>query len=156
MNYSEQIWYYCKTCFKEQAKGVCAICALHCHHGHDLRFGGENRFYCDCNSRYGNLCKCLQQPEVEAGKVPRMRKQKFLNERKMDFLDDDPNDPSSSGKDEEDNNCVVCMENPKEALFYKCGHLVTCMDCGYLIKQRNDNCVICRSPVLDVVQTFRV
>ena len=59
-------------------------------------------------------------------------------------------------EDDDDDSCIVCMDQPKDALFYKCGHIAACMDCACMLKQRNDPCVICRKPIDSVVRTFFV
>lgn len=50
--------------------------------------------------------------------------------------------------------CVVCMENPRNALIYRCGHIAVCFDCGKRLQERGRTCPICRGPITDVVRTF--
>ena len=40
--------YHCYTCKYIEDKGVCSVCALVCHAGHDLSYAKEGNFYCDC------------------------------------------------------------------------------------------------------------
>lgn len=49
--------------------------------------------------------------------------------------------------------CVVCMENPRDALLMPCGHMYTCMDC---VKQlRTRSCPICRTSISRCVRFDR-
>ena len=154
-----QAWYFCRTCFRNMAKGVCITCAQTCHDGHDLVFGNESRFYCDCNERNGIPCKCLRpRKPIVPGQLPVKRapgiiepcevttkliEQKVEEEKRLDTYN-------------EDDTCIICMDAKKEALFFPCGHVVSCMECGCLVKQRSDPCVICREKIDEVVRTFRV
>lgn len=52
------------------------------------------------------------------------------------------------------NNCVVCMENPKEVLLYPCGHRCLCARCSVLLHLSNFTCPICRAPVNDLVRIY--
>jgi hypothetical protein len=47
--------------------------------------------------------------------------------------------------------CKICYENSINSVFIPCGHVVSCMTCAVLIK---GNCVICRMPITNIVQTF--
>lgn len=67
---------------------------------------------------------------------------------------------SGSGKEaqqaeveEEALTCVVCMEQPRNALLMPCGHIYTCMDC--VGKLRVKKCPICRAAISRVVRTDR-
>ena len=62
------------------------------------------------------------------------------SEEKLDS-DDDP----KTEKREEENRCVVCLENRKGILLLPCSHMCVCVDCSEnssLLK-----CPICRSPI---------
>ena len=146
-NYTKQAWFFCKTCFRNEQKGVCTTCAYVCHKGHDIRFGSESGFYCDCRERYGVTCKCAQHIVVTPDNLPRFRKPRHITA---------PEEEEEEEDSEDDNTCIVCMDQPKDALFYKCGHIAACMDCACMLKQRNDPCVICRESIDSVVRTFYV
>lgn len=47
----EQHWYFCFTCGLKGSEGVCAVCALVCHAGHDLSYSRHSRFFCDCGAK---------------------------------------------------------------------------------------------------------
>ncbi|VDM56030.1 unnamed protein product [Angiostrongylus costaricensis] len=65
-----QHWYNCHTCKMTDNKGVCSVCAVNCHRGHDLsyreafllnmlqiiRFSKQGSFFCDCGA---NGCSAL-------------------------------------------------------------------------------------------------
>lgn len=48
--------------------------------------------------------------------------------------------------------CRVCWEEPAEAAFYDCGHVVACIGCA----RRVDLCPICRRKVLSALKLFYV
>lgn len=60
--YSEQKWYYCRTCGLTGNKGMCEICAQKCHKNHDVAFYKNGTgFYCDCPDHGG--CCCMPQSD---------------------------------------------------------------------------------------------
>ena len=48
--------------------------------------------------------------------------------------------------------CLICVDEKKNALFYKCGHIACCFDCASSFLSRA--CPVCRAPVDDVVRCF--
>jgi len=46
--------------------------------------------------------------------------------------------------------CIVCMENPKNAMCTPCHHVFACMPCAKQLK----NCSICRAPITATGQIF--
>lgn len=158
-NYAQQIWYYCRTCYRNEQKGVCATCASVCHSGHDVRFGSESRFYCDCSDRYGMMCRCREQPQCPPGSIPRKRKprdEQLLLTTGPTLVDQKAAGDEEEDPEESDDTCIVCMDQPKDALFYKCGHVAACMECACMLKQRKDPCIICREPIAEVIRIFKV
>jgi len=152
-NYTEQSWFYCRTCFRNEQKGICTICAQFCHAGHDLQYGSDSKFYCDCNDRYGGNCKCSQHIVAPPDSLARKRKPR----KKSDQDNSQPeNLPDDIDDHEDDDSCIVCMDRPKEALFFKCGHIAACMECACLLKQRKEPCLICRESIAEVVRVYRV
>lgn len=41
----------------------------------------------------------------------------------------------------EDNICIICMTNPRECAYVKCGHICACIDC---CERMETQCPICR------------
>lgn len=162
-NHEFQTWLTCKTCFRDNvSKSVCLNCSQICHRGHDVRPGNESRCYCDCSERYGVTCLCMRpRPPVIPGKLPVKRHEGIVNPldeaHRIELVEQ-----KNEKKDErrvnysEDATCTVCMDQMKEALFYPCGHIVACMECACMLKQRNDPCIICRETIEDVVRTYKV
>ena len=99
----------------------------------------------------------MQQPITSADSIPKWRKPKQLADH-AHIGDEELAKIQEKDDSEEpvDNSCLICMERPKDALFIRCGHLVSCMDCACLLKQRNDPCIICRDPIVEVIRTYRV
>ena len=51
--------------------------------------------------------------------------------------------------------CVICYQNPKNTVFYKCGHKCVCSECADQFKKfYEDKCPICRQKVLDVIRQY--
>lgn len=146
--YSTQMWYKCHTCFRNDPKGICSTCAITCHLGHDVHFGGESDFYCDCVTRYGSVCKAAQHAILSAGSVPKLRKKHVR----------DPTAPVNSEKKttntECNENCSECKVAPKDALFISCGHIVSCIDC--VSKNKPSSCIVCKSTIVEVLRVFGV
>ena len=61
-------------------------------------------------------------------------------------------DEDQINKDE----CIICMDKPKDSLFYPCGHKHVCFDCGrrFLMQARHKVCPICRDRVQDVIRVY--
>ena len=56
-----------------------------------------------------------------------------------------------SGKANEDNECVICFDKPKQYLCVPCGHLCFCQDC----KNATKDCPICRQKVVQIIKLFK-
>ena len=53
--------------------------------------------------------------------------------------------------DEDLETCRICYENEIDALFYRCGHVVACVDCARQV----EDCPVCRTPVGAVVKMWK-
>lgn len=58
---------------------------------------------------------------------------------------------------DDDDECIVCYKNKKNAILYPCGHQQTCRNCWNKWKKKQPTryvkkCPICRQEVLDVIQ----
>ncbi|VDK48981.1 unnamed protein product, partial [Gongylonema pulchrum] len=49
--FAEQHWYNCFTCNMINGEGVCSVCAVNCHRGHDLAYSKYGSFFCDCGAK---------------------------------------------------------------------------------------------------------
>ncbi len=58
----------------------------------------------------------------------------------------------ANGPDDDD--CIICLDQPASVTFHPCSHCVTCPACAKLVAQRNQPCPLCRSP-LSSIQTWR-
>jgi hypothetical protein len=56
----------------------------------------------------------------------------------------------------EKNECVICMDQPKDTVFYPCGHQCLCKPCGDRFRKeaRHQICPICRNRVSDIIKVF--
>jgi hypothetical protein len=56
--------------------------------------------------------------------------------------------------------CIVCMDQPVNAVLVPCGHMATCFACGQALMtpspSREAGCLICRAPISFVMRVFRV
>jgi len=50
----------------------------------------------------------------------------------------------------DDNNCIICLDKERDAVFIPCGHLVCCMFCAVLFQ----NCPYCRRNVDRPMKVF--
>ncbi|KAI7901667.1 zinc finger, C3HC4 type-domain-containing protein [Cokeromyces recurvatus] len=55
----------------------------------------------------------------------------------------------------DDNLCRICFDAQQNCVFLDCGHMVTCMDCAKKLIETNNQCPICREPILKLVHVFR-
>lgn len=64
-------------------------------------------------------------------------------------------DGKSTDYDEEDEKrlCVVCQENPANAVIMDCGHLYTCTECTQKLNPRI--CPICRCQIKKVIRVYK-
>lgn len=66
-----------------------------------------------------------------------------------------PSAPASSDgrMDDEDVQCAVCMEKPRDTLLRPCGHVAMCLTCAQrmLMHSSQPACVVCRSPIEDLL-----
>ncbi|XP_033122988.1 protein neuralized-like [Anneissia japonica] len=65
------------------------------------------------------------------------------------------NPPKPSKKSVDDGECTVCFEKSVNAVFYKCGHMCTCFECGKKLRLAGSPCPICRAYIMDVIKTFK-
>ena len=49
-----------------------------------------------------------------------------------------------------DNVCSICMDSTIDSAFIPCGHQAACIECA---RKLRGPCVICRSPIADILQT---
>ena len=142
---------------------VCKTCSQTCHVGHQIVFTISAKFCCGCGERLGSVCLCRKPPLYKPNTLPRRRKVRIqYKPENLAVLKNDDCPVSLFevkkeifvGPEEDDDTCIVCMDSPKTAMFYKCGHIAACMDCACTLKQRGEVCVICRKPIVEVVQIF--
>lgn len=65
----EQDWFHCEDCNLVGNNGCCAICAIKCHKGHNVKYRTRSAFYCDC--ALSNTCRGLQDCHISCDFVAR-------------------------------------------------------------------------------------
>ena len=50
--------------------------------------------------------------------------------------------------------CAICLDGPKNGLFFPCGHLCACMRCCEQLQSSSGACPICRASIDKVVRVF--
>lgn len=55
------------------------------------------------------------------------------------------NGATATSKDDEDQNCIVCLSEPREVVLFPCRHLNTCLPCAKLLIASRNQCPMCRS-----------
>ena len=53
--------------------------------------------------------------------------------------------------------CVICWTNPKDSIFYPCGHQCLCFECSQRFKKeaKHQVCPICRNRIKDIIRVFK-
>jgi E3 ubiquitin-protein ligase MGRN1 len=59
---------------------------------------------------------------------------------------------ASSNNAEEDNECVVCMCEPRNTTVMPCRHMCLCHDCAEALRKQTNKCPICREPVQSLMR----
>ncbi|KNC56417.1 uncharacterized protein AMSG_02388 [Thecamonas trahens ATCC 50062] len=54
--------------------------------------------------------------------------------------------------DDESNECVVCITDPRDTAVLPCRHLCLCAPCAKQLRQRSNRCPICRVPFQSLLQ----
>uniref|UniRef100_A0A915PMF8 UBR-type domain-containing protein n=1 Tax=Setaria digitata TaxID=48799 RepID=A0A915PMF8_9BILA len=61
----QQHWYNCYTCGMVEGEGVCSVCAVNCHRGHDLSYSKFGSFFCDCGAKGCVALKSVSYPQPQ-------------------------------------------------------------------------------------------
>ena len=49
--------------------------------------------------------------------------------------------------DEEENECLICMDAEKTTVFSPCGHYCCCQSCAHIIDRNSGTCPLCRGEI---------
>jgi len=64
--------------------------------------------------------------------------------------------PTSDGEEtkelDDENSCIICLENERCVALIPCGHLCLCRECSGTQKK----CPVCRTPIQDLLRTYSV
>jgi E3 ubiquitin-protein ligase MGRN1 len=52
-------------------------------------------------------------------------------------------------KNDDKNECIVCMSNPRNTLLEPCKHVCLCAECAEILRNNRNACPICRGRTLD-------
>lgn len=54
------------------------------------------------------------------------------------------------------NECIICLDRPKDNIFYPCGHKQICGPCGrdFMAQARHKVCPVCRNRVQDIIRVY--
>ena len=61
---------------------------------------------------------------------------------------------ADSGDADSGNVCIVCWEEERNCLIYKCGHVAMCFNCAQSLKSTSGTCPVCREPIVDIVRMY--
>ena len=50
--------------------------------------------------------------------------------------------------------CSICMDRPRNSVIRSCNHFVTCYECARLLYNRKDPCPVCRKRIDDVIRVY--
>lgn len=68
----------------------------------------------------------------------------FTPTENKSFTISSPSEPGRQNQQEEETNCYVCFENPRNAIIMNCGHGGVCVDCALKYIKRKNQCMECR------------
>lgn len=54
--------------------------------------------------------------------------------------------------DDDDNTCIICLDQPASAVFNPCSHRVTCAACAQLVIDARQPCPLCRGSLVSIKQ----
>jgi hypothetical protein len=54
--------------------------------------------------------------------------------------------------DDDDDDCIICMDQTKDSVFSPCGHYMTCSKCSIKCK----NCPICRANIVSIIKRIDI
>jgi E3 ubiquitin-protein ligase MUL1 len=60
---------------------------------------------------------------------------------------------TTNGSNNESQECVVCLNNPREVILLNCGHICLCIDCVEALPQPMQ-CPVCRQSVERFLNTY--
>ena len=63
--------------------------------------------------------------------------------------------PDSFISNEENQLCMLCYKNTRNAALYDCGHTCVCYSCGSRMAEDRMNCPVCDAQVLDCLKVFQ-
>lgn len=102
-------------------------------------------------TRFGGFIKeRIRIYRIEQARRQRIRDRRARAERENNEINQDPdqlvnvqNQNQNNHDNDVNNECVVCLTNPREVVLLDCGHVCLCMDC--LERLPTENCPICRT-----------
>ena len=50
--------------------------------------------------------------------------------------------------------CLLCENQPADAVLYRCGHRCACLQCAHFMRYERLACPLCRAPIEDVVRIY--
>ncbi|RHY97268.1 hypothetical protein DYB37_007542 [Aphanomyces astaci] len=62
--------------------------------------------------------------------------------------------PHSTSDVAEGEECVVCLDRPKQTVCVPCGHVAVCVPCANALQRTTHKCPVCRRDVREVVKWF--
>ena len=62
--------------------------------------------------------------------------------------------PGPKEEEEDDNGCIICLDQPSSVTFHPCRHSVTCSACAQLVMAARQPCPLCRGHVSHIVTSL--
>ncbi|XP_037289999.1 E3 ubiquitin-protein ligase neur [Rhipicephalus microplus] len=57
--------------------------------------------------------------------------------------------------EEPDDDCRICFEKPIDSVLVKCGHSLTCHECGLKLLKEAPQCPVCRQRIQEVIRIYK-
>lgn len=64
------------------------------------------------------------------------------------------NNNGNNSASNENVDCSICMDRPRNSVIRSCNHFVTCYECARLLYNRKDPCPVCRKRIDDVIRVY--
>jgi len=118
----------------------------------NIIYGDNNEIIGNHNIVYGegNIINNVSRSPTQQAKVYRTSSRKLKLETKI------PAYESGVISNDNDNICVVCMENVKSTVCIPCGHIIYCIPCLHNIikSMKIIPCSLCRQPITELIKVY--
>lgn len=119
-------------------------------------YGDHNEIIGNNNIVYGEGNQIVLSSPTPQGKVYRTSSRKKINNIPVNNYTKIPEYEKGSHSSNNDNICIICLENTKSTVCIPCGHVIYCIPCIHNISKTMKliNCSVCRQPITEIMKVF--